>query len=304
MIQGSPRAEARGRRSRGVSRRAFPPAPPSRARRPARLRIAIVGGSGSMGRWLARYFERRGAEVGIVDPRVGPSGRHRLESVEVAARWAGVIVFATPIGATRELLRIALASGTNVLIFDVLSVKSPILSLVRRAARSGANVTSIHPLFGPSTRSLVGRNLLVLSCGNPNADRRVRSLFSGTGLVVSQFPIHRHDRLMAETLGLAQVLDLLFLRTVASGGRSRGELARSTGTSFRRHAALARILWAQRPELTVGLQALNPSTPALLHRLRQELEDLSRLLGENDVRTVAESIERGFDRLRTVRLDP
>ncbi len=254
-----------------------------------------------MGRWLARFFERRGHSVKILDPRRDSSGRARVPTIEIGARSAEVVVFATPIAETAPLLAKLVATGTDALVFDVLSLKSPILPAVRRAAAAGLKITSVHPMFGPTVRRLRGRNLLVLSCGNPSADRAVGRLFRGSGLTISRSAIEGHDRLIAETLGLPQVLDLLFLLVLGSGRTAPPHLARAAGTSFRRHAASARALLRQSAALTLQLQVGNPYTHASLRRIRANVDRLARLLRAEDLDALEVAIDRGSDRLRAVR---
>jgi prephenate dehydrogenase len=254
-----------------------------------------------MGSWLARYLERRGHLVGILDRRGGASGGPRWPTIEAAARDADVVVFATPIDATAPLLAKALSTGSDALIFDVLSLKAPIVSRLLHAARSGAQVTSVHPMFGPATSTLRGQNLLVLSCGNPSADRAVERLFAGSGLTITRLPIARHDRLIAETLGLAQAFDLLFLMTLGSGEATPRELAYAAGTTFRRHVAGARVVGNQAAALTFALQARNRFTPASLRRIRQNVDQLAGLLRDEDVRSLRRAIDRGLRRVAETR---
>ena len=256
-----------------------------------------------MGGWLARYFEARGHGVRILDHRRGAAGRPRIPSIEVAAREADAIVFATPIDETAPVLARLLATGTDALIFDVLSLKSPILPLVHRAAGDGAKIASVHPMFGPSARQLSGRNLLLLSCGNRTADAAVGRLFAGSGLRVSRLPIDQHDRLIADALGLPQALDLLLLLALGTGRTSRRDLARAAGTSLRRHRAAAANLKRQSLALTVALQARNPYGRATLRRIRASVDRLERLLRDGDLGAIQVAIDRGLDRLGAVRAE-
>jgi chorismate mutase / prephenate dehydrogenase len=256
---------------------------PPRPRRRNALEIAIVGGAGAMGQWLCEFLEGAGHRTSVVDPRARRGGPRIFASVAAATHAADVVVFATPIGATAPLLREALATGSDALMFDVLSVKSPIAKILARSARSGRNVTSVHPMFGPSARTLSGRNLLVVQCGNRSADRAARALFRESALSVSEVPIAAHDRLMAESLGLSHAVNLLFLGALAQGRLSARELSRIASTTFHRQASLAGSVAREGDALYLEIQAANPHSPEIYAVLEDRLRELRRIVGRRDI---------------------
>lgn len=272
-----------------------------RASAPARAagaqEIAVVGGAGSMGRWLADYFEDGGHSVSVVDPRAAGGPRPTHPDVETAVERSDVVVFATPIRRTAPLLRGAFAARKNPLIFDVLSVKAPIAPVLQAAARAGRRVTSVHPMFGPSARTLSGRNLLIVSCGVPEADRAARALFARSALALAEVPLDRHDLLIAESLGLAHAVNLLFLASLASDPASPHELARAASTTFHRQSALARTVAEEGAELYLDIQASNPHSWGMYQELRGALERLSSLVERGDLAGFTELLERGTSKL-------
>ena len=244
--------------------------------------VTIIGGSGAMGRWLAGFLEAEGHRVSVVDPRPGPSGRPRLPDVEAAASRSKVVIFATPMGATLPLLRRAIEEGSDPLIFDILSVKAPIARDLARAARSGLRVTSVHPLFGPSARTLSGRNLLIVRCGNPDADAEARRLFAGSALSIAEIPLAAHDRWMAASLGLSHAVNLLFLGALVADPLSARDLARVASTTFHRQSSLARAVAREGADLYLDIQAENPHSALLYRELRASLDRLERIVRRRD----------------------
>ena len=274
----------------------------NRSRRaPARTYdIAIVGGSGAMGRWLGRFFEDFGQRIGVVDPRKGPSRWRSIRDVETAARRADVVVFATPIRRTPSLYRRALAAEPSALLLDILSVKSPIAPMLRAAARDGRLVSSVHPLFGPSARALSGRNLLIVSCGVARADELARALFASSALSISQVPLDQHDRLIARSLGLSHAINLLFLSVVGAGATSAEEFAHAASTTFRRVAALARDVAGEGPELYLDIQSLNTHSRGMYDELHQALHHLEEVVAARDLGRFRDLVEAGVDKLDSV----
>lgn len=260
-------------------------------------RIAIVGGAGAMGRWLADFFEDSGHHVVVVDPRTDTTSRERCPDVRTAVASSDVVVFATPIRATSPLLEEALGSEGGALIFDVLSVKEPVAAALRAGARAGKRVTSVHPMFGPSARTLSGRNLLLVSCGVPEADRAARALFAGSALSVVEVPLDRHDLLIAESLGLAHAVNLLFLAALADDPATPHELARTASTTFHRQSSLARSVAAEGPELYLDIQATNPHSQEMYRDLGRALERLARIVDARDSGEFADLLSRGAAKL-------
>jgi chorismate mutase / prephenate dehydrogenase len=263
----------------------------------SRFDIAIVGGAGAMGVWLGDFLEEGGHRVAVVDPRGAPPGRLSLPDVETAMRQAQIVVFSTPIRQTAPLLKRAVATPSSALIFDVLSVKAPIRPILEEAAKNGQRITSLHPMFGPSARTLSGRNLLVVSCGVGEADRAARSLFASSALTITEIPLDRHDRMIAESLGLSHAVNLLFLATLASDPLSPHELARAASTTFTGQSSLARTIAREGPELYLDIQALNPHAWGTYEELREALARLQDLVERRDTPGFRALLEAGSAKL-------
>lgn len=259
--------------------------------------IAIVGGAGAMGSWLAEFFEDAGHRVAVVDPRAGPSSRPTISDVETALDRVDVMVFATPIRSTAPLLRRVLERESNALIFDVLSVKAPVAPLLTSAAAAGRRVTSVHPMFGPSARTLSGRNLLIVSCGHPEADLAAKALFERSALSISEIPIDRHDLLIAESLGLAHAVNLLFLSALSSDPATPHELAQAASTTFHRQSSLAASVVREGAELYLDIQALNPHSWGVYQEMRIALDRLAQIVERHDLPAFAELLESGRAKL-------
>jgi len=261
--------------------------------------IAIVGGAGQMGRWLTRFFEDSGHRVAIVDPEAPPPGVPTLPDVETAVSRSAVVLFATPIRSTAPLLRRALESEGSAVIADVLSVKAPIVPVLKAAAQQGRRVTSLHPMFGPSARTLSGRNLLLVSCGVPEADRVARDLFARSAVSISEVELERHDLLIAESLGLAHAVNLLFLAALSSDPASSHELARAASTTFHGQSALARAVAGEGAELYLDIQSLNPHSWGMYQELRTALDRLSTLVERRDLDGFSELLAQGRGKLES-----
>ncbi len=242
-----------------------------------------------MGRLLARAFRAAGRAVAIHDPgRLLPG----FPSVPLeTAAAADAVVVSVSLEATPAVLAEVLSLSPPGLVLDVASVKGPLLPLYARAARRGLWVASAHPMFGPAVRSLDGQNLVLCDAGVSAATRAAARLFSGHGLKVATLPIGAHDAWVARTLGLAHLLSLLAGSALAREGVRAKGLEGLASTSFRRLCELAAPILHQAPDLTLPIQALNPSTPALFDLLERELAAWRALVEANDLAAFGRKLE-------------
>jgi chorismate mutase/prephenate dehydrogenase len=293
-----PRTEALARWLIEESLRVQESVPARRGRRPpSGQRITIVGGAGGMGRWLDGFLTDAGHEVRIVDPRASPRSRRTLATIAAAVAESDLVAFATPIRATAALMEEAFEHRSNAVVFDLLSVKAPIVPVLDRARREGRRVTSVHPMFGPTARTLSGRNLLLVSCGDADADRVVRALFERSALSVTAIPIERHDRLVAESLGLAHAVNLLFLSALAEDPFTSHDLARTASTTFHRQSALAAAVAREGPELYFDIQSLNPHSRETFGELRAALARLTTIVERESLDEFRGLLEAGRAKL-------
>jgi len=269
----------------------------ARSPRTSGSRIGIIGGAGGMGRWLDGFLTDAGHEVRVVDPEANPRSARTLPSVAVAMDRCDIVAFATPIRLTAPLMERALERRSDAVVFDVLSVKAPIVPVLRAARRKGRAVASAHPMFGPSARTLSGRNLLLVSCGVPEADRAVRALFSRSALTLTEVALARHDQLIAESLGLAHAVNLLFLSALASDPFTPPDLAAAASTTFHRQSTLAAAVAQEGPDLYFDIQSLNPHSKEVYAELRAALDHLEGIVGRQDRRRFRELLEAGRSKL-------
>ena len=256
--------------------------------------VLIIGGAGAMGRWMAGFLRSMCHRVAIYDPRAHPArfpGLHVQTDLREGVSTAEAVVVATPMRVSANVYRRAAECMRGGLLFDILSIKAPLVPEIRRARGRGIRVASVHPLFGPTTRVLSGRNLLVLDCGDPRAADDTEALFRRSSLTITRRSLGEHDRLMTNVLGLPHLTSLLFSLVLSRVSSSSEDLATVGPLSFARQAEVARVVTAENPELSFDIQALNPTSPELFTRLAVVFEEVRRIVEREDR-------ERYFELLR------
>jgi chorismate mutase / prephenate dehydrogenase len=231
-----------------------------------------------MGAWFCRFLQERGYEVHVDDPRASP-----FPSARVADRAWDLVLVATPPSTVPDLVdRIAAAVPASTLVVDVASVKGDTVRRLSALAGGGRRAASLHPMFGPQTELLMGRNVLVLDAGNPEAADAAAQLFEHTAALTHRLPAQDHDALMAEVLTLAHATSLAFNHALAHGRRAFADLDRVASTTFRRQTEISREVANENPRLYYEIQALNPESEPVLARLEAAVQTLRRLVASHD----------------------
>lgn len=250
--------------------------------RSLRGKKAVVIGSGRMGAWTARFLSNRGATVSIYDPRGSLDGYTNLGSVEDGSREADIVVVASPLGTAEEDLRALLATGPPGIVFDLCSVKTHLKAALLEGISNGFKITSVHPMFGPGSVTPDGQNVIVCSCGCPEADGFARGLFEGAGAAVAEVPLDDHDRLIARVLGAPHLCALLFGRAVSTSGATPDELCAVQGPSFSTLGKLAGNISKESRRVYHDIQRLNPHTADIIASLEKALEELKKASADDE----------------------
>ncbi len=269
-----------------------------RERKSEQKRVVVVGGRGGMGRWVTEFFESFGHEVQHCDRKEAPPAPQTLiESLEDAAASADIIVLSTPISVTPPLLERLTAMQAPGLVFDICSLKTPLVPALQAAARAGLRVTSVHPMFGPSARLLAGRNIIVCevndSPGAKAAASAASELFADTTAQLVEMPLARHDELMGIVLGLSHLSSLVFAEALALSGVPHAELHRVASTTFQAQLGVTVPVTSENQDLYFEIQDQNRHTPETIATLRAALTSYAEALGKRDRAGFKRLMQRG-----------
>jgi len=243
--------------------------------------IAIVGGRGKMGRWLADFLQNQGHRVTVIDRGDGTP-------------WetdAPIVLLATPPEAVPDLVDGFASARFSGVVCDISSLKGHLAEPIRRAVASGLAVTSIHPMFGPSTRTLSDKVVCVCDCGRPDATAKVVDLFAATAATLVPLSFEGHDRVIAHVLGMSHLINLLFAKVLAAGSERFGDLNRVGSTTFHAQVDTARTVLGEDPDLYFAIQRLNQFTPELYETVRREFDELATWVTTGDRDRFAEMME-------------
>jgi chorismate mutase / prephenate dehydrogenase len=256
-------------------------------------RALVIGGGGKMGAWFARFLSSQGFAVEIADPAGSPDGFEDIGDWRENALSQDLIVVATPIKTTADVLEALADRRPEGLVVDIGSLKTPLRAALTRLAGDGCRVTSIHPMFGPDTQLLSGRHIVFIDLGVPEATAAARALFDSTMAEQIQMTLEEHDRLIAYVLGLSHALNLAFFTALAESGELVPRLKNMSSTTFDAQLQVASLVARENPHLYFEIQALNEYGQTSLEALRVAVQKVLSLVQAGDEVGFAALMEAG-----------
>jgi chorismate mutase/prephenate dehydrogenase len=253
----------------------------------------VIGGRGKMGSWFADFLASQGFRVSIADPAGPVAGFGWVADWQHDALDQDLIVLATPLGATAELLLALASRAPQGLIFDLGSLKTPLRGGLAALAAAGCRVTSLHPMFGPDTELLSGRHVIFIDLGNAAALEEAQALFAPTMAERVVMSLDEHDRLIAYVLGLSHALNIAFFTALVESGEAAPRLARLSSTTFDSQLEVAARVAAESPELYFEIQSLNEYGGESLRALRAAVERLEAAVQSGDAAAFTDLMNRG-----------
>ena len=259
-------------------------------------RVLVIGGAGMMGGWFVNFFASQGFETTVADT-------HAEAGPGVFRNWtdAGVdydvIVVATPLAVSGRILAQLAVLNPQGLVFDIGSLKTPLIDGLRELQQAGCKVTSLHPMFGPNTRLLSGRHLIVCDAGSAEATAEAKALFSATMVEQLDMGLDDHDRLIAYVLGLSHALNIAFFTALAESGEAAPKLARMSSTTFDSQLLVSGDVARDNPHLYFEIQHLNRFGLGPLDALVDAAGRIREMVADGNEQGFVELMERGREYL-------
>jgi prephenate dehydrogenase len=202
--------------------------------------VAIVGGYGKMGTCLAKLLKQGGVNVIICGRRANVAeevaGRIGVDfaPMDEAVSEADVCILSVPIDKTYEVgMRVARSMKKNSLLIDITSVKSGVADRLERDLPRSIKYVSIHPLFGPSVRSLRNRNVIMIKGRDFRVASKLASFLERRGANTLFLTVKEHDRLMASVQALHHFVLTSFFNTLKERVGDLRRLRKAMPESFK-----------------------------------------------------------------------
>ncbi len=241
------------------------------------MRVAIIGGSGKMGRWFASFLLKDGKEVTII----GRNEKKLLEAkeqlgVEVttnnaeAVKSADVVLISVPIDNFEEVVKqLQPHLHSKQIIIDITSIKVFPVETMHKHIKTGL-VLGAHPVFGPGAKDIINRNFVLTPTNEPEVElaQKIKQYLEARGAKVTLMTPQEHDEMMAVILGLSHFIAIVSADTLLSFGKLK-QMEAVGGSTYKMLLTLAEGVISEDPEFYASLQMNLPKMT--------EIEDLFQM---------------------------
>ncbi|MFC2017627.1 prephenate dehydrogenase [Chloroflexota bacterium] len=239
------------------------------------MKIAIIGGSGKMGRWFASFLLKDGKEVIIT----GRNERKLLEAkqqlgVEVASnveavRSADIVLLSVSIDNFEEVVKqICPYTHSGQAIIDITSIKVFPVETMHKHIKTGVAL-GMHPVFGPGARDIVNQNFVLTPTNNDETAlaQKISKYLEARGARATMMTPYEHDEMMAVILGLSHFIAIVSADTLVSFDRLK-QMEAIGGSTYKLLLTLVGSVVSEDPEFYASLQMSLPNM-AEIERLFQ-----------------------------------
>jgi prephenate dehydrogenase len=235
------------------------------------MKIAIIGGSGKMGRWFARFLKAEDFEV-VITGRNQTKLNQTARDLGVAAatdniaaiRDAKVILLSVPIEGFESVVReIGAHTRNDQIVIDLTSVKTIPVARMHEHIRAGT-VLGGHPVFGPGAKDIACRSIILTPINTEETAlaEQIKGYAETRGARVSLMTPEAHDELMAVILGLAHFIAIASADTLLSLDRL-SEMGSIGGVTFKLLLTLTASVISEDPDFYASLQMSLPGLPRI-----------------------------------------
>ena len=247
-----------------------------------------------MGGWFVDFFASQGFATTVADLGVA-DGPGTFKNWTDAGVDYDVIVVAAPLAVSgRILAQLAVLKPTG-LIFDIGSLKSPLIDGLQELQAAGCKVTSLHPMYGPDTRLLSGLHLIFCDVGCDAATQAAKDMFSATMVDQLDMSLEDHDRMIAYVLGLSHALNIAFFTALAESGEAAPKLAKMSSTTFDSQLLVSEAVAQDNPKMYFEIQHLNKFGVGPLEALSEAANRIRELVSTGDEQGFVDLMHKGRD---------
>jgi len=236
--------------------------------------IAIVGVNGKMGKWFANYFHKMGFKVKGFDTNneIKEKFIEKANSLVSAILQIDYVLLCTPTKNTPEIIRlISKEMKRGSYLIEISSHKSKTAQTLLKTP-SKINPICIHPMFGPGSKNIAGKNVIIVPIKDAQKElTATKLLFPGANFVT--IDAIEHDKNIAVILGLTHLINIAFANILAKDDQI-SLTEKMAGTTFKAQRIIAESILTESAELIETIV----SNPEVRKSGEEFWKDIGRLL--------------------------
>jgi len=269
------------------------------------VRVAIIGGSGRMGRWFANFLLKDGKEVVITGRNESKLLDAKQElGVEVATnaeavKRADVILISVPIDNFEPVVQeLQPYIHPKQVVVDITSIKVFPVEIMHKHIKTGLTLGT-HPMFGPGARSMAKQNFILTPTNEKERAlaQRIREYLLVRGARVTLMTPQEHDEMMAVILGLSHFIAIVSADTLLSlGGLKQRDTI--SGTTYKLLLTLVESVISEDPEFYASLQMSLPNMTKIEELFQESSKTWAELVKNKDRRQFVHRMNILRDKLK------
>ncbi|MFC1917511.1 prephenate dehydrogenase [Chloroflexota bacterium] len=247
------------------------------------MKVAVIGGSGKMGRWFARFLRDEGYKVVISSrnqDKLAEAGRDlkvATTSNITAVKAADIILLSVTMESFNEVVKeISPHIDPTQTVMDITSVKEFPVATMHQYLKTD-KVLGIHPLFGPGAKSVARQNFVLTPTNETEKSlaAKVENYLTTRGAKVTMMTPQEHDDMITVILGLAHFIAIVSADTLLTVSKLR-EMAAISGITYKVLLTLIESVLSEDPELYASIQMHLPG----VNRIEQLFQEKTKLWAE------------------------
>ncbi|HID26387.1 MAG TPA: prephenate dehydrogenase [Methanosarcinales archaeon] len=264
------------------------------------MKILIIGGTGELGQWFARFFLNQGYEVTVS----GKSGRVEIakklgvefaDDVKQSAKNSDIVMISVPINVTEKVIKdVAPNMQSGSLLMDVTSVKVGPMNAMKQFAPEGVEILGTHPMFGPSIPNLKGQTIILC----PDKDYKdgywfpiIKNIFKSNGAHVEILDAEKHDKMMAVIQGLTHFAYITIGSTFTELNFDVAESRKFMSPIYEIMVDIVGRILAQNPYLYAMIQ-MNPYITPVHESFINQCKKISDIVREQDIESFVKEMKK------------
>jgi prephenate dehydrogenase len=275
------------------------------------VKVAIIGGSGKMGRWFAKLLLHEGYGV-VITGRNEEKLREAREQLGVevttdnvaAVRSAQAVLISVPIENFETVVKqIGPHTQTEQFIIDITSIKALPVAIMHQHIKLGV-VLGAHPVFGPGAKDTTQRSFILTPTNNEEEAlaQNVKHYLENRGARVTLMNPEEHDHIMTVVLGLAHFIAIVSADTLLSFDRLK-QLGTIGGITFKLLLTLTESVISEDPEFYASLQMHLPKLAEIERSFQKRVENWVDLVASKDQQPFAQRMKALKDSYRRLAPD-
>ena len=240
-------------------------------------KISIIGVNGRMGKWFANYFNKMGFEVTGFDTNDNIKEKFiiKANSLIGAILKTDYVLLCTPTKNTPEIIRlIAKEMKHGSYLIEISSQKSKTAQTLMKTPTK-VNPICIHPMFGPGTKKIDGKNIIIVPVKDVKKELDATKLLFPKANFVT-IDASEHDKKIAVILGLTHLINIAFANILAKDEKI-SLTEKMSGSTFKIQKIVTESILTESPELIETIV----SNPEMRKYGEEFWKDIGKLLTDS-----------------------